>query len=203
MARSQRGPWGGSGLSPLDLGGAVLALGQGEVSEGRFSREGGGARGSLWHKMTSSRKLAVFPWVSFIVGDDHTRGHCETDGRGQRGFSTRVLNTPGKDRVGPIPLALWSASWFPLSGRFHRPGPRSIRRDGQEASVGLSGSASPAAQQHVLGLWPCSLQDGSAGSISQLRVQHPRQGPRERQQTDFRNQPCILRTGFDSHVIRF
>lgn len=42
VARSQRGPWGGSGLSPLDLGGAVLALGQGEVSEGRFSREGEG-----------------------------------------------------------------------------------------------------------------------------------------------------------------
>lgn len=174
------------------------ALGQGEVSDGRFPR-GGGARGSLRHKTTSSGNLAVFPWVSFIVGDDHTRGHCETDGRGQGGFSTRVLNTPGKDRVGPIPLALRSAAGFP-SGRFHRPGPRSVRRDGRGAAVGLSGSASPAAQQPVLGLRPCSLQDGSAGSISQLRVQHPRQGPRERQQTDFRNQPCILRTGFDSHV---
>ena len=64
MAHSQRGPWGGSGLSPLDLGGpgAVLALGQGEVSEGRFSREGEvAARGSLMHKTTSSRNTATQP----------------------------------------------------------------------------------------------------------------------------------------------
>lgn len=160
------------GLSLADLGRRSCARSwQAEVSEGGSQGRGLGAQGATWTRRCQAGTWPYspgrLPAGLFIVGDKHTRRHCEhrrtrTPLAFFRSAQRSWEGWGGAGSFWPHPPPSASPPMAPLSSRFRGPG---LRAAPSEGSAGLSGSLPVA-----LGTWSAgrprtmatSPADGSA-----------------------------------------